>query len=78
MDLQTRKINFIQNFLKIESENTIAEFEKLLSKETKLVAELRPMTIGEFNTRIEKSSQDSKNGNVTDVDILISEIEKWS
>jgi hypothetical protein len=78
MDLQTRKINFIQNFLKIESENTIAEFEKLLSKETKLVTELMPMTIGEFNTRIEKSSQDSKNGNVTDVDILISEIEKWS
>ncbi|MCZ8229263.1 hypothetical protein [Flavobacterium sp.] len=30
MDLQTRKLNFIQYFLKLESEKTIAQFEKLL------------------------------------------------
>ena len=78
MDLQTRKINFIQDFLKLESEKTIAQFEKLLKKEIVNNAEFKPMSISEFHTRIEKSTKDSKNGKVTDVEDLLSEIEKWS
>lgn len=78
MDLQTRKINFIQDFLKIESEKAIAQFEKLLKKETVNNSEFKPMSINEFHSRIEKSTKDSRNGKVTDVEDLISEIEKWS
>ena len=78
MDLQTRKINFIQDFLKLESEKAIAQFEKLLKKETVNNSEFKPMSISEFYNRIEKSTKDSKNGKVTDVEDLISEIEKWS
>jgi hypothetical protein len=36
------------------------------------------MTIDAFQERINKSSEDSKNGKVTEVDDLLSEIEKWS
>jgi hypothetical protein len=78
MDLQTRKLNFIQNFLKLESEKAIAQFEKLLKKETNSDSEFTPLTINEFQKRIDKSTQDSKKGNLTEVNDLISEIEKWS
>jgi hypothetical protein len=78
MDLQTRKINFIQDFLKLESEKAIAQFERLLRKETVNNSEFKPMSISEFHSRIEKSTKDSEKGKVTDVEDLISEIEKWS
>ena len=77
MDLQTRKIEFIQAFLKLQSEEVISHFEKLLQKESKIDSDIKPMTMKEFNKRIEKSTEDSKNGNLTDNSKLISEIEKW-
>lgn len=78
MDLDTRKVIFIRDFLKLESEKAISQFEKLLKKEIKADLELNPMSIAEFHKRIDASIDDSKNGRITDVDELISEIEKWS
>jgi hypothetical protein len=78
MDLQTRKINFIQDFLKLNSEKLITQFEKLLKKETSNHEEFKAMTMSEFHKRIEKSTIDSQNGRVTDVEDLLSEIEQWS
>jgi hypothetical protein len=45
MDLQTRKLNFIQHFIKLESEEAISYYEKLLQKETQNNTELKPMTM---------------------------------
>ena len=78
MDLDTRKVIFIRDFLKLESERAISQFEKLLKKEIKEDLELKPMSIAEFHKRIDTSINDSKNERITDVDELISEIEKWS
>lgn len=78
MDLQTRKIEFIQAFLKFQSEEVISHFEKLLQKESKIDSNIKPMTMKEFNKRIEKSTEDSRNGNLTENSKLISEIENWS
>lgn len=78
MDLQTRKLNFIQDFLKLESEKAIAQFEKLLQKESKNDSELKPMSMKEFHKRIDQSTEDSKNGRLTENSELTSEIEKWS
>ena len=78
MDLQTRKINFIQDFLKLESEKAISHLEKLLQKETQNNSEMKPMTMKEFQKRINQSSEDSKNRQLTENRKLISEIEKWS
>ena len=64
MDLQTRKIEFIQAFLKLESEEVISQFENLLKKKsvTKIdEAYLKPMSIADFNSRIDKSEEDFKN-----------------
>jgi len=78
MDLQTRKLNFIQDFLKLESEKAISHLEKLLQKETQTNYEMKPMTMKEFQKRIDQSTEDSKNGRLTENSKLISEIEKWS
>lgn len=78
MDLQTRKLNFIQNFLKLESEKAIGQFEKLLRKEINTDSGFKPMTTSEFQLRIDQSTKDSKNGKVNDVNDLLSEIEVWT
>ena len=61
MDLQTRKIEFIQAFLKLQSEEVISQFEKLLKKESKIDSDFKPMSLKEFNERIDKSESDFKN-----------------
>ena len=79
MDIQTRKIEFVQEFLKIQSEELICRLENLLQSEKKLKTdkEFQPMSVQEFNSRIDKSLEDSKNERLTKSTDLISEIEKW-
>ena len=79
MDLQTRKLTFIKEFLNIQNEEIVDRFEKMLKKEKKrsIEKEVHPMTLEEINQRIDQSMLDSKNGNLIDNDELIKEIEKW-
>ena len=60
MTLEVRKIKFVQEFLNLQNEETIAKFEKILKKEKKDSHENR-MTKEELNKRIEKSESDFKN-----------------
>ena len=60
MDIQTRKIEFVQAFLKLQSEELISLFENILNSETK--DDVKPMTIEEFNSRIDQSEKDFENG----------------
>ena len=76
MKLEARKLSFIQEFLKIQSEETISLLESILRKET--TDTIQPMSIEDLNQRIDQSLDDAKNGKITDVNDLISEIEKWS
>ena len=62
MDLQTRKIEFIQEFLKLQSEEVISQFEKLLKKKVSSEQNFNPMTIDELNSRIDQSEADFENG----------------
>ena len=80
MDIEARKIEFIQEFLKLQSEEAITRLEKVLKKEKKLSVnrEIQPMTKKEFNKRIDKSMKDSKEGKLTEANDLMAEIEKWS
>ena len=74
MDIQTRKIKFIQAFLNLQSENVIARFEEMLKMENEA---FQPMTIEEFNKRIDKSMEDSKNDRVIEATELLNEIKEW-
>ncbi len=80
MDLQSRKIEFIQEFLKLQSEEAISKLEKLLKKERNSAEEneMSPMSIEEFNKRIDQSLKDSKEGRVKSSKDLKSEIDKWA
>lgn len=79
MDIETRKIEFIQEFLKVQSEEVISRLEKLLRKENKNSekVDFKPMTIEEFNERIDKSMEDSKNGRSTKASELKAKMERW-
>nr|WP_294893794.1 hypothetical protein [uncultured Pedobacter sp.] len=78
MDIQTRKIEFIQEFLKIQNEELLIRLEKLLrSNESTKNDDFKSMTIEELNERIDKSMDDSKNNRLTTSSELISQIEKW-
>ncbi|MCM4161564.1 hypothetical protein FHG64_11655 [Antarcticibacterium flavum] len=80
MDLEARKTEFIREFLKLQSEEAIARLEKVLKKEKKLSGnkDIQPMTVQEFNNRIDQSMKDSSEGKLTDADDLIADIDKWS
>ncbi|WP_445710306.1 hypothetical protein [Flavobacterium sp.] len=55
MDIQTRKINFVQAFLQLQNEAVIFEMEKLLQKNT-LTRESYTQELEKANERIEKGS----------------------
>jgi len=80
MDLQSRKIAFVQEFLKVQNEDLVAYLEKILDEGKKLFIKnnIQPMSIEEFNNRIDQSIKDSQDKKLTEVNILIEEILKWS
>lgn len=75
MDLQTRKIAFVQDFLKLESEKVIVQFEKLLQKQTN--STLEPMSVADFQKRIHQSVSDSNEGKLTSSEHFLEEIAEW-
>jgi len=79
MDLQTRKISFVQEFLKIQSEEVVVRMEKALKKEKKNIigADIRPMTVKELKKRIDRSMLDSENEKLTENNDLKSELLEW-
>jgi len=66
MDLQTRKISFVQEFLRLQNEEIISGLENLLKQKKIELFEsnLEPMSLEQFNTEIDQAMDDSKNGNI--------------
>ncbi len=79
MDIQARKLSFIQEFLKLQNEEIIFRLEKLLMKEKKKIStnDVERMSVEDLNRRIDLSLEDSEKGHLTEVSNLISEIGKW-
>lgn len=80
MDIQSRKIEFMQEFLKIQSEEVISKLENILRKGKSNIenVDFKPMSIEEFNLRIDKSMNDSKNGKLIEASELKAKMEQWS
>ncbi len=64
MNLEARKIEFIQEFLKLQSEEAITRLEKVLRKEQHVSEKqvFEPMTQYELNKRIDQSEADFQAG----------------
>jgi len=80
MDLKTRKITFVQEFLRLQNEEIVSGLEKLLRKKKNDLFEKRltPMSIEQFNGEIDQSMADSEMGRITPVDELKLKVGKWS
>ena len=80
MDLEARKISFVQEFLRLQNEDIISGLEKMLHKtKAELIKKgLEPMTIKDYNEEIDKALEDSKNNRIIKASILKKKINKWS
>ncbi len=79
MDLQARKEYFIQEFLRLQNEEIISQFESLLkiSRKKAKEQELQPMSIEQFHGEIEQSMDDSRNGRKIELNDLLNNIKEW-
>jgi hypothetical protein len=79
MDLQTRKITFVQEFLRLQNEEIIGTLETILRKKKLDLYELnqKPMSLEKFNAEIDQALEDSNNGRLTKATDLKEKIKKW-
>ena len=79
MDIQARKLHFVQEFLRVADEELVGKLEKLLRTERKkkLDQDLLPITLKEFNEIIDKSEDDFTNGRETEARNLLDQIDSW-
>ena len=80
MNIKVRKLEFVQEFLKLQNEEVISKLEKILHKEKSGSDDrkMESMSVEELNKRIDKAMEDSKNGRLTEANDLLAEIEGWS
>lgn len=72
MDIQSLKISIIQEVLKLENEVFIKDLENYLKRNKSEIAQndLTAMPIEQFESEIEQSLDDIKNGRVVEVNEL--------
>jgi hypothetical protein len=57
MNLEARKVEFVQEFLKLQSEEVISRLEKILRDEKNASEDIifKPLTLDELNLKIDKT-----------------------
>lgn len=79
MTVEARKLNFIEEFLKITDEDAITQMEGLL-RDVKLKRNEKktiPMTIDEFRFMIDEAKKDVDKGRVISQEELKQKIQSW-
>ncbi|MBI5217465.1 MAG: hypothetical protein HY958_00855 [Bacteroidia bacterium] len=79
MDLQTRKIQIVREFLSYSEESFIKKIEELLFEQRKRMfeKEIKPMSLQEYESLFDKAVEDKKNGRVKNARNLKKEIATW-
>lgn len=77
MNLEARKIEFVQEFLKLQSEEAVSRLEKILRKEKNASDEpiFESMTEDELNKRIDQSESDFRNNQFKNSSELLAKYE---
>jgi hypothetical protein len=78
--VNSRKLHFIEELLKIENEDIIKKLESILQEERLKFLEQElgtPMSLKTFNAMIDKSENDLAEGKVTTANELKKKIQKW-
>ncbi|MCW2120391.1 hypothetical protein [Flavobacterium sp. 7A] len=79
MDLEARKITFVQEFLRLQNEEIVSGLEKLLRKRKAELTEnnFKPMTMEQYDVEIDQAMEDSKNGRMIKASDLKAKVQKW-
>jgi len=79
MNIQTKKLHFVQEFLRLNDESLIDKLNNLLKTERKkkIEKDLKPFSKKEFDDLIDSAESDSKNGRLTSARELKNEIDSW-
>ena len=79
MNLETRKLSFIQEFLRLQNEEIVSGLENFLRKRKieLLENDLKPMSLEQFNKEIDQALDDSKNERLIKASDLKDKIQKW-
>lgn len=79
MDLEARKISFVQEFLRLQNEEIVSGLENFLRKrKTEFMENSQtPMTKDKLNAEIDHAMDDSKNGRMVKANDLLSKFDKW-
>ncbi len=79
MELQARKLQFIQEIIKLENEKILLKLEKLLrfEKNKQTENDLPPLDIHELEELIEMAENDDTNGRLIDAKKILKDIDKW-
>jgi len=78
--VNSRKLHFIEELLKVENEDIIIKLEAILQEERLKFLEQElgtPMSLKNFNAMIDKSENDLVEGKVTTANELKKKIQKW-
>lgn len=79
MDLEARKISFVQEFLRLENEEIVSRLENLLheQKVELLDQHMKPMGFDQFNKEIDQSLNDAAQSKIISAKDLKSKVQKW-
>jgi len=80
MNIEAKKLSFIQEFLNIDNEDTITALENLLhkSKSELLEEKMRSMTLEQLDGELDIALEDEKNNRITNAKDLKRKIQEWS
>jgi hypothetical protein len=74
MNIDTRKLAFIQRFTQLKDENTLKKFEDLLELENQF---FQPMSVEEYRNHVKEGIEDYHSGRTTDHKDFENEIKSW-
>jgi len=79
MNIQARKLDLIEEFLRISDEEIISKIESLIREEKKVSYErnLKPMSMSEFYDMIDQAKRESDSGQVISHEELKKKIKTW-
>ena len=79
MSIQTKKLHFIQEILKLKDENLIDKLYELLRTEKKRhdQSDIAPMSLEEFDEMIKTAESEVENGKFVSAEKLLKSIEQW-
>ena len=79
MELQARKIQFIQDILRLKNEKILQKLENILrlEKEKQIKEEFTQMTMAEYDTLIDRAENDAENNRLFNTEEILKDIDSW-